>query len=314
MKRPSSVLASIASYCPYTMGAKAIYRRLAGIPADPVCDITNREAYLMGKVKVGMGIMLIGVFCPIFWFSLLIGVRGEDLMWNAIHSGLVVLFGAAYLAWYRYDLGVYRRTLVRPPATARERTKRAASRGTGHDLSPIICSAGERCDLMEQYTTLFRALSDETRFRMVILLSDLDLCVTQIQFALGVPQSTVSRHLTVLRNAGLVTDRRDGAWVYYTLAAPKNPVEEALFEVFRECLRTEQSFMADLAKSMVCLDEPRATIAKMLRCRLYGAASFPRRVKMSESGPAQRWATMTAEAPAFLTAVTISPIETAAGS
>ncbi|MEN6341476.1 MAG: metalloregulator ArsR/SmtB family transcription factor [Methanospirillum sp.] len=118
---------------------------------------------------------------------------------------------------------------------------------------------------MEQYTTLFKALSDETRFRMVILLSDLDLCVTQIQFALGVPQSTVSRHLTVLRNAGLVTDRRDGAWVYYTLAPPKNPVEEALFEVFRECLRTEQSFMADLAKSMVCLDEPRATIAKLLR-------------------------------------------------
>ena len=129
MKRPFSLLASIASYCPYTMGAKAVYRRLAGIPADPACDLTNREAYLMGKVKVGMGIMLIGVFCPIFWFSLLIGVRGEDLMWNAIHSGLVVLFGAIYLAWYRYDLGVYRRTLVRPPATARENKK---SRKQGH--------------------------------------------------------------------------------------------------------------------------------------------------------------------------------------
>lgn len=130
MKRPFSLLSSIASYCPYTMGAKAIYRRLAGIPADPVCDITNREAYLMGKVKVGMGIMLIGVFCPIFWFSLFIGVRGEDLMWNAIHSGLVVLFGAAYLAWYRYDLEVHRRKLAESTRSARRRDQKSGN--TGH--------------------------------------------------------------------------------------------------------------------------------------------------------------------------------------
>jgi hypothetical protein len=57
MKRPVAPLSSLASYCPYTKGAKAIYRRLAGIPADPVCDITNRVAGLMGKVRVGMGIM-----------------------------------------------------------------------------------------------------------------------------------------------------------------------------------------------------------------------------------------------------------------
>ena len=67
-------------------------------------------------------------------------------------------------------------------------------------------------------TTLFRALGDETRLRIVALLSHGELCVCHIQEALGVSQPNASRHLSVLRAGGVVEPRREGSWVYYRLA------------------------------------------------------------------------------------------------
>jgi ArsR family transcriptional regulator len=67
-------------------------------------------------------------------------------------------------------------------------------------------------------TRLFKALADETRVRIVALLAHGELCVCHIEAVLGQPQPTVSRHLAVLRNAGLVEMRRDGLWVLYRLA------------------------------------------------------------------------------------------------
>jgi ArsR family transcriptional regulator len=64
---------------------------------------------------------------------------------------------------------------------------------------------------------LFKALADETRLRIVALLSHGELCVCHIQAALGLSQSNVSRHLGILRAAGVVQHRRDGTWVHYSL-------------------------------------------------------------------------------------------------
>ncbi|OPY43907.1 MAG: DNA-binding transcriptional repressor ArsR [Methanoregulaceae archaeon PtaU1.Bin222] len=72
---------------------------------------------------------------------------------------------------------------------------------------------------LHTYTTLFKALSDETRLRIYLLLKR-ELCVCQIQVALGMSQTKISRHLTVLRNAGLVDARRDGLWMYYSRTVP----------------------------------------------------------------------------------------------
>src|SRR5437762_8816065 len=66
---------------------------------------------------------------------------------------------------------------------------------------------------------LFKALGDETRLRVVALLSHGELCVCHVEAALALPQPTISRHLGVLRAAGVVETRRDGSWVYYKLAA-----------------------------------------------------------------------------------------------
>ena len=68
------------------------------------------------------------------------------------------------------------------------------------------------------FARLFKALGDETRMRIVALLSHGELCVCHIEAALGLPQPTVSRQLAVLRNAGVVEHRRKGTWVSYHLA------------------------------------------------------------------------------------------------
>lgn len=65
---------------------------------------------------------------------------------------------------------------------------------------------------------LFAALSNETRLRCIsLLLSHGELCVCELTEVVGVAQPNVSRHLAQLREAGLVTDRRDSQWIYYRI-------------------------------------------------------------------------------------------------
>jgi ArsR family transcriptional regulator, arsenate/arsenite/antimonite-responsive transcriptional repressor len=65
---------------------------------------------------------------------------------------------------------------------------------------------------------LFQALSDEVRLEIISLIGDGEHCVCEITSALDIAQSRLSFHLKVLKDAGLVTDRRDGRWIYYTLS------------------------------------------------------------------------------------------------
>jgi ArsR family transcriptional regulator len=85
---------------------------------------------------------------------------------------------------------------------------------------------------------LFKALGDPTRLRIVALLSQSELCVCHIEAAMVLPQPTVSRHLAVLRNAGVVEPERRGAWVFYRLAEQADRVAKqqlrGLVAAFRE--------------------------------------------------------------------------------
>jgi ArsR family transcriptional regulator len=71
---------------------------------------------------------------------------------------------------------------------------------------------------VRSFSRLFKALGDETRLRIVALLSHGQLCVCHLEEALRLSQPNVSRHLGVLRAAGVVAPRREGSWVYYRLA------------------------------------------------------------------------------------------------
>ena len=70
---------------------------------------------------------------------------------------------------------------------------------------------------MRDLVKVFKALSDETRMRLLKLLQHRELCVCEIMQALDMTQSRVSRNLGILKDAGLVKDRRDGLWVHYSL-------------------------------------------------------------------------------------------------
>ena len=84
---------------------------------------------------------------------------------------------------------------------------------------------------------LFHALSDETRLAVLDMLRGGERCVCDLQGALDAAQSRLSFHLKVLRDAGLVTDRKQGRWSYYALNAER--VAEA------------EAFLADLGEARV---------------------------------------------------------------
>lgn len=107
---------------------------------------------------------------------------------------------------------------------------------------------------MKNVAHTFKALSDETRLRILALLSDGELCVCDLMAALELPQSTVSRHLAYLRNAGLVEDERRGVWMFYRLKQ-ETPLGKSLISLLLENLRNsaqadgDREALARLAQS-----------------------------------------------------------------
>jgi ArsR family transcriptional regulator, arsenate/arsenite/antimonite-responsive transcriptional repressor len=97
-------------------------------------------------------------------------------------------------------------------------------------------------------TRLFRALGDETRLRIVALLSHGELCVCHIETALDLNQSTASRHLGILRTSGVVDCRRDGTWVYYRLTDQEHATVGKALEVLTEAFGAERALRADHAR------------------------------------------------------------------
>jgi ArsR family transcriptional regulator len=109
---------------------------------------------------------------------------------------------------------------------------------------------------MKQELSLFKALSDGTRLRIMVLLSEKELCVCQIMWALDLDQAKISRHLTVLRNAGLVKDRRDGLWIYYSLRRPRNELESCIFAAFKNYFKKTEFFKKDIRNMKKCIQLP----------------------------------------------------------
>lgn len=85
------------------LGKKIIWS-LQGKKIQSSESLKNRETYLKSKDTLGLGIILIGVFCPIFWISLLTGAEGEELIRSGINSLLVVLFGIFYIAYHHLQI------------------------------------------------------------------------------------------------------------------------------------------------------------------------------------------------------------------
>lgn len=80
---------------------------------------------------------------------------------------------------------------------------------------------------MRQLVRTTKALADESRIRILGALRSHELCVCQLIELLGLAPSTVSKHLSILRNARLVDSRKQGRWMYYRLAGDNAPYQVA---------------------------------------------------------------------------------------
>jgi ArsR family transcriptional regulator len=104
--------------------------------------------------------------------------------------------------------------------------------------------------------TIFKALADQTRLRIIGLLLSGEICVCHIHESLGLPQPTVSRHLAYLRNAGLVVSRKDGLWVHYQLADLSDPVMKTLLDAVAHALGHLESGKRDHKRLAAHVDVP----------------------------------------------------------
>lgn len=84
-------------------------------------------------------------------------------------------------------------------------------------LANGVANVGEA----EKRSKIFKALADATRLRILKLLEVREMCVCEIMVALGLTQPTTSHHLGILENVGLVKSRKEGKWVFYSLANKK---------------------------------------------------------------------------------------------
>lgn len=109
--------------------------------------------------------------------------------------------------------------------------------------------------MADRVDRLFRAFADETRLRILHLLTKGELCVCDIMGVLRAPQPRVSRHLGYLKRAGLVADRKEGLWRYYSLAPAESAVQRKLLACVDGCLDEVPALRRD-AKRLAALRRP----------------------------------------------------------
>ena len=104
---------------------------------------------------------------------------------------------------------------------------------------------------------LFSALSDSTRLRaLMLILSEGEVCVCELTFALEQSQPKISRHLALLRDAGILTPRREGTWMHYSLDPALPAWARRSVERLHGQLQGLDRFAADRARLQKMTDRP----------------------------------------------------------
>lgn len=109
---------------------------------------------------------------------------------------------------------------------------------------------------MASLTDVLKALSDQTRLRMVSLLYEGELCVCDVMETLQISQAKASRHLIYLKNAGMVRDRKQAQWAYYSIVRDRGLgfIDKLVYEN----LRPERLYQDDLQRLTGWLDRKTA--------------------------------------------------------
>lgn len=111
---------------------------------------------------------------------------------------------------------------------------------------------------MQEIVAAAKAFADPTRVRILAALRAGELCVCELCDALQVPQSTLSTHLQVIRDSGLVQTRKEGKWIYYALDDHKAALTNPIFNFFSAELLQDKTIAGDqsrLRSRLSCREE-----------------------------------------------------------
>jgi ArsR family transcriptional regulator, arsenate/arsenite/antimonite-responsive transcriptional repressor len=139
---------------------------------------------------------------------------------------------------------------------------------------------------MKELLTFFKTLSDPTRLRIIVLLLGKDLCVCELTFVLKMSQSRISHQLRILRDAGLVEDKRDGKWIIYGIPRGVHKILRPLLSLFgRDKVAESAAVIRDLRNLKICLKED---VRRKRGPVKSPKAVLPHRAKTGQSKPAGR--------------------------
>jgi ArsR family transcriptional regulator len=122
---------------------------------------------------------------------------------------------------------------------------------------------------------LFRALADPTRLRLLNLIADREMCVCYFVEILRTSQPKISRHLAYLRKACIATARRDGKWMHYRLAIPRDEVAARILRETLKHLREKPEMQRDILRlrSACCAPQKYAVLQGAPRPALVSAST-----------------------------------------
>ena len=104
-------------------------------------------------------------------------------------------------------------------------------------------------EMKRDYVNVFKALSDPNRIRIVKMLSERELCMCEVREMLDLSNSTVSKHLTILRDAGLLLDTKDGKWVNFRINDKSDLVFiRSLLGLIKKSFDDDESIQKDAVK------------------------------------------------------------------
>ena len=113
---------------------------------------------------------------------------------------------------------------------------------------------------MVSMQTFFIALADRTRRRILNLIREQEICVCFFTEVLDISQPKISRHLAYLRNAELVTARRDGKWMYYRIVQPEDFFARQILQDTLDWLASQERMQKDYEKLKLVFASPTAPV------------------------------------------------------
>lgn len=103
---------------------------------------------------------------------------------------------------------------------------------------------------MRELVKVLKAVADKNRLRILKMLQHKKMCVCELAAVLGITQPSVSKHLSIMRDAGLVTDERNGQWIDYSICKEHfNRYAPVLQSYLKQCLNKDPTVKKDLKKT-----------------------------------------------------------------